>query len=314
MAHCSMASARSNIAVLEFSGGSHFSVEQRLYFSDQIRAEANQLIGENYNVITREMMGELAQSESLIEASQEGREIDVGRGLRVKWLISGALSGDTDLTYIALKLHDIKRGVTVDIEFGEASNVSDLELAVRSASARLLIHLIKPLKDTELAELTLPSERLPNSFELSPSDTLGLPIPLLKQYDRALVIDESVDVGIERKLAVWSKLSRYRQYKKLQTEASRRLKYWRRRFKRRVQCNRTWSQLEQILTLKRAITAEKKEELVESFLDACGRTEEENPNLAASYFVNKRLEAARADTKRLEEIAAKERAKQAKNE
>ena len=102
------------------------------------------------------------------------------------------------------------------------------------------------------------------------------------------MIDESKSKTLEEKIAVWSKLTRYRQYRKLYDEARRRLAYWRLRFKRRIQCNRTWRQLEQLLALKRAISEDKKQELVESFLDACGRTVEENPHLNAPYFADKR--------------------------
>lgn len=305
-----VATAKPGFAVLEFSGEAELSLEQRLHLSDQVRAEATRLIGNELDVMTRETMGELATSHELIEASQEGREVDVGRALRVKWLISGALTGDQDLTHLTLKLHDVNRGVTVDIEFAEGQSLNALKKVIRAVSARLLVHLIKGDENSELAELTLPSERLPDSFELSASDTLGLPIPLLKLYDEALSLDESDQESLEHKIEVWSKLTRYRQYPKLRAESSRRLSYWRRRFKRRMQCNRTWSQLEQILALKRAITEEKKESLLESFLEACGRTEQENPNLNAPYFVNKRLAEARAEAERLEQIAEAKRAKE----
>ena len=125
----------------------------------------------------------------------------------------------------------------------------------------------------------------------------------MKQYDQALLIDEDKTANIEAKLEVWSKLARYIQYTKLRAEAKRRLRYWRQRFKRRVQCNDTWKQLEQLLALKRAISKEKKKALVDSFLEACGRDLHENPHLNAPYFVNQRREAklreAEAESARL---------------
>ena len=324
----SYAWSKDRLAVLEITGQSELTPDQRMHLSDQVRAEATRLIGNAYQILTRETMSGLTDTPEMLEAVETGREVDVGKALRAQWLITGEALGDAHLLRVTLKLHDIERGVSIDIEFAQGREMSRLVREVKKASGRLLVHLLSDKGQGELADIDLPLTELPESFELSPSDTLGLPLPLLKQYDAALVIDESMTASIEDKVEVWSKLSRYRKYRKLRKEARRRLVYWQQRFKRRVQCNRTWNQLEQILELKRAITDDKKEELVESFLDACGRTAHENPNLNAPYFARKRraaeereaaIEAKRAEAeyerRRAEEReAAEEAAEEAKDE
>lgn len=299
----SYAKAKRRLAILEFTGSSGLSTDQLMYLSDQMRAEAQHLIGDQFVIMTREIMSELTDSPELIEACEKNCEVDIGRALQAHWVISGQVFGGEQLYRATLKLHDVVRGISIEIEFAEGEQVADLTTELKEANGRLVTHLMNAHGDEQLAGIQLPSAVLPQAFKLSASDTLGLPIPLLKQYDQALLIDEDQKANIEAKLEVWSKLSRYANYPKLQSEALRRLRYWRQRFKRRVQCNNTWQQLEQLLSLKRALSKSKKESLIESFLDACGRDQSENPHLNAPYFVNKRreqkLKEAKAEAKRL---------------
>lgn len=297
-----IAMGKQRLAVLELTGSSGFSVEQLMYLSDQLRAEAQGLVGNTYIIMSREVMSELTDSPALMEACEKNCEVDIGRALQAHWIISGRIIDNKDLYQATLKLHDVTRGVTIEIEFAEGHNFTDVNIALKEANGRLLTHLINT-KEEHIASLKLPSARLPKAFTLSTSDTLGLPIPLLKQYDRALIIDEDKQANIEIKIDTWSKLTRYRNYPKLRAEAIKRLNYWRQRFKRRIQCNQTWKQLEQLLSLKRALSAAKKQSLIESFLDACGRNEIDNPHLNAPYFVHKRrekrLRQAESEAKRL---------------
>lgn len=304
---------KDRFAVLELTGESQLDIDQRMYLSDLIRAEATLLIGDRYQVMTRETISELTNTEEMLRAFESGREINVGRALRAQWLMSGAVLGDERLTRVILKLHDVRREVSIDIEFAQGQTLAELKPAIKEASGRLLAHLISDQGEGELAKIDLPSATLPEAFELSASDTLGLPLPLLKRYDEALVIDESKARSLEEKIEVWSKLSRYQKYHKLQSEARRRLAYWQQRFKRRMQCNHTWKQLEQVLNLRRAISEEKKSALVESFLEACGRDLHENPHLNAPYFVERR----RAEERRaaaIEAEVAKAEAQQRRDE
>ena len=188
---------KDRLAVLEMAGQSELTPDQRMHLSDQIRAEATHLIGNAYQVMTRETMSELTDSSEMLEAVETGREVDVGKALRAQWLITGEVLGDEDLLRVTLKLHDIERGVSIDIEFAQGREMSRLVREVKKASGRLLVHLLSDKGQGELADIDLPLTELPESFELSPSDTLGLPLPLLKQYDKALVIDESEIAPIE---------------------------------------------------------------------------------------------------------------------
>ena len=100
-----------------------------------------------------------------------------------------------DLYQATIKLHNVTQGITVDIEFAEGDQFSNVNLALREANGRLLAHLIKSKEEEQIADLKLPSAQLPEAFTLSTSDTLGLPIPLLKQYDQALLIDEDTQAN-----------------------------------------------------------------------------------------------------------------------
>ena len=299
----SVAWSKQRLAILEFTGKAGLSFEQLLYLSDQVRAEAQSLVGDQLMILTRETLSELTESPEVLEACTSGCEVQVGRALQAHWLLAGQVHGDEEHIQASIKLHDVRKGISIDIEFAKGSTFNDLVIDTRQASGRLLTHLMKAKDQKVFTEISLPSAQLPAAFNLSSSDTLGLPIALLKQYDRALIIDDNHLANIEKKIEVWSRLTRYSQYKQLVKEANKRLAYWRLRFKRKVQCNRTWQQLEQILALKKAISDRKKQSLVESFLNACGRTLEENPHLNAPYFVNKRqkakLEAAKKEAKRL---------------
>ena len=249
----SMAINKKRLAVLELTGSSGFSVEQLMYLSDQMRAEAQTLLGDHYIIMSKEVMSELTDSPALLEACEKNCEVDIGRALQAHWLISGRIIGSDDLYQATVKIHDVIRGVTIEIEFAEGHNFSDINHSIHEATGRLLTHLINAQGQEQIADLKLPSVKLPEAFTLSTSDSLGLPIPLLKQYDKALLIDEDKQANIDVKIETWSKFTRYRNYPKLRTEAIKRLSYWRQRFKRRIQCNQTWQQLEQLLSLKRAL-------------------------------------------------------------
>ena len=70
---------KQRLAILEFSGKAGLSFDQLLYLSDQVRAEAQSLVGDHLVILTREILNELTESPDGLEACTSGCEVQLGR-------------------------------------------------------------------------------------------------------------------------------------------------------------------------------------------------------------------------------------------
>ena len=102
----SYAKTKRRLAILEFTGSSGLSTDQLMYLSDQMRAEAQHLIGDQFVIMTREIMSELTDSPELIEACEKNCEVDIGRALQAHWVISGQVFGGEQL-YRATLINEV---------------------------------------------------------------------------------------------------------------------------------------------------------------------------------------------------------------
>jgi hypothetical protein len=158
-----------------------------------------------------------------------------------------------------------------------------------------------------VASAQLKEDPLPAFKELTVVSRFGIPTALMVQYDEALRVDEDEDETIERKILLWSKLAVYRQYERLATQAKGRAAYWRRRYLRRIACDKTWIELRPVMELSRAVSEADREQTAVEFLNECGRDPRENPHV--------KHPALQAQLEREAEVRReKERARRAKEQ
>jgi hypothetical protein len=120
------ASAKDIIAVLEPTGPLDRSVLMKL--SDESRAAAvTTLSKDDYRVITRENMFMILRDMDVDPSCIEGEcEVETGRNIGAKYVISGSVINLSDTWILTLKLHETERGSLLGT--GEARGATPLEL------------------------------------------------------------------------------------------------------------------------------------------------------------------------------------------
>jgi hypothetical protein len=265
------------IAVLEFKNYANARVPEMMYLSDQARREAAQLLGDRFVIMTRETLNTLVESPEVVEACIGGCEVELGRTLQAHWIVTGTVVTLGDRLHATLKLHEVKRGNLVGIEDAYGDDMEGLSTSVKSATGRLLSHLLNLSDGVKIPQINLGDVELPEGFELKPLKRFGMPIHLLKAYDETLELDENPKAEIEAKISAWSKMMTYKKAPQIQAQARLRIAYWNARYQRKLECQKNWDQLRMLLSMKRVISKDEKRKLCVDYLDACGRDPHENP-------------------------------------
>ena|GEM_PF-2433856 len=298
------------IAVLELKSFNALEVAQLMSLSDQLRAEAQRTLGDDFIIMSRENISVLLEDPEVSEACTSNCELKVGRAIQAHYVLSGSVRSVEGVLKASLRLHRVRDDRSMGVEAATASDEDELAEALKKATGLLLLQLSSSTGDGGegvVASAQLKEDPLPAFKELTVVSRFGIPTALMVQYDEALRVDEDEDETVERKILLWSRLAVYTQYERLAQQAKGRASYWRKRYLRRIACDKTWRELRPVMELSRAVSEADREQTAVEFLNECGRDPRENPHVKHPTL--------RAQLEREAEVRReKERARRAKEE
>lgn len=308
------------LAVLELQSAGALTVPQLMSLSDLLRAEAQRTLGDDFVIMSRENINVLLEDPEVSEACTSNCELKVGRAIQAHFVLSGSVRAAEGQLRASLRLHRVRDDRPLGVEMATGEDEEALSEALKSSAGLLLIKISSGQGDGGeglVAQSQLSVAPLPAFKGLTVVNRFGIPTPLMVQYDEALKVDEDEDEPVERKIELWSKLSSYRQYQRLATQAKERATYWRQRYQRRIACEQTWRELSPVMELSRAVSEAERVKLAVDFLDECGRDPRENPHVqhpALREQLEREREARRAEERAQRARAeAQERAERARH-
>lgn len=127
------------IAVLELSGDS-FSIELKKLWTDVLRGEAKKQLPD-YRVFTRENTEMLLaqQGLDLADCTEDMCEVEIGKRLGARLVLSGGVLQIEDEIVASIKLHDTSSGDLLSAERARGRSSAELEEALIGQVARLFV-------------------------------------------------------------------------------------------------------------------------------------------------------------------------------
>jgi hypothetical protein len=297
--HSALAQEPKRIAILELNvyQTDVLKIEELLLLTDEIRQNANQILGDRFFMMTRENMNALVESPDVLAKCIGECEVQIGRLLQADYILSGNLIKlDGGEMKAILKLHQVKEGRLLGVQDAVGSDLKTLSLQLKDASSILILDLIK----TKQKGNATPLEKL---VAIKAIEDLKLPLPLLKKYDEALKNDEDPKITIESKISTWLALTHHQEYPKLIEQASKRSEMWQNRYQRKLECQASWEEIAVALKMTKVLSDADKSKAVLSYVDQCGTDEQINPQI--NHFEVRRILAEEEERKR--RIAIEER-------
>lgn len=172
------------VAVLEFRDISKaFTPDVLRQLSDEARAGALILRGRGYYVITRENMVAVLKDNGIQPCPEEGEcEVQTGRSIGARLVISGEMSSVENTFYLMLKLHDVNTAALLSMERVDGSSPKDLINQLKDATI-LMIRRGLGLSPTGTVPI----------FMIGKEGPIGTPVPIPDVSEQQFIVSFQSD-------------------------------------------------------------------------------------------------------------------------